>query len=135
MKYKLLVHIYARSIQILTSRTGRARTDAAIPKLQNRKDPENGPPLDPYLPCNIGWRNIIVEHGPEAFAKAVHNYPGRICALLKIAKETSYALAKAYNIECWGGATFEVATQSLYEDSWERLVRKIAGIILSHITF
>lgn len=42
--------------------------------------------------------------------------------MLNIAKETSYALANAYSIECWGGATFDVAMRFLYEDPWDRLV-------------
>lgn len=112
-----------------------------IPKFQNRDDP-NGPPLDTSLPCEVGWRNIIVEHGPEAFAKAVREYPGtlimdttwrdahqsllatrlRTIDMANIAKETSYALANAYSLECWGGATFDVAMRFLYEDPWERLV-------------
>jgi len=41
--------------------------------------------------------------------------------MLNIAKETSYALANAYSLECWGGATFDVAMRFLYEDPWDRL--------------
>ncbi|KAI0791631.1 pyruvate carboxylase [Irpex lacteus] len=117
------------------------KDDVVIPKFESREDPENGPPLDASLPCEQGWRNIIVEHGPEAFAKAVREYPGvlimdttwrdahqsllatrlRTIDMVNIAKETSYALANAYSLECWGGATFDVAMRFLYEDPWERL--------------
>ncbi|KAJ7132038.1 carbamoyl-phosphate synthase L chain, ATP binding domain-containing protein [Mycena epipterygia] len=117
------------------------KDEVVIPKFQNREDPINGPPLDASLPCEVGWRNIIVEHGPEAFAKAVREYPGtlimdttwrdahqsllatrlRTIDMVNIAKETSYALANAYSLECWGGATFDVAMRFLYEDPWERL--------------
>ncbi|KAJ4000938.1 pyruvate carboxylase [Lentinula boryana] len=116
------------------------KDDVIIPKFQNREDP-NGPPLDAAFPCEVGWRNIIVEKGPEAFAKAVREYPGtlimdttwrdahqsllatrlRTLDMVNIAKETSYALANAYSLECWGGATFDVAMRFLYEDPWERL--------------
>ncbi|KAG2011484.1 pyruvate carboxylase [Coprinopsis cinerea AmutBmut pab1-1] len=116
------------------------KTEVQIPKLANREDP-NGPPLDTSVPCTVGWRNIIVEHGPEAFAKAVREYPGtlimdttwrdahqsllatrlRTAEMVNIAKETSWALANAYSLECWGGATFDVAMRFLYEDPWERL--------------
>lgn len=41
--------------------------------------------------------------------------------MANIAKETSYALSNAYALECWGGATFDVAMRFLYEDPWERL--------------
>ncbi|KAG6868792.1 hypothetical protein C0993_010422 [Termitomyces sp. T159_Od127] len=124
------------------------KTDIVIPKLQSREDPENGPPLDTFQPCTVGWRNIIVEQGPEAFAKAVRDYPGclimdttwrdahqsllatrlRTIDMVNIAKETSYALANAYSIECWGGATFDVSMRFLYEDPWERL-RKLRTLV------
>jgi pyruvate carboxylase len=121
------------------------RDEIVIPKFQNRQNPLEGPPLDPSQPCTIGWRNIIVEKGPEAFAKAVRDYPGtlimdttwrdahqsllatrlRTIDMVNIAKETSYALANAYSLECWGGATFDVAMRFLYEDPWERLVSSL----------
>lgn len=119
------------------------KQEIVIPKLENRHDPD-GPPIDTRLPCKVGWRNIIVEHGPEAFANAVREYPGtlimdttwrdahqsllatrlRTIDMVNIAKETSYALANAFSLEMWGGATFDVAMRFLYEDPWERLVRR-----------
>ncbi|CCM00391.1 uncharacterized protein FIBRA_02421 [Fibroporia radiculosa] len=116
------------------------KDDIVVPVFQNRDDPE-GPPLDASLPCEKGWRNIIVEQGPEAFARAVREYPGvlimdttwrdahqsllatrlRTIDIANIAKETSYALSNAFSLECWGGATFDVAMRFLYEDPWERL--------------
>ena len=115
--------------------------EVVVPTLSNRDD-EDGPPLDVSLPCENGWRNIIVEHGPEAFAKAVREYPGvlimdttwrdahqsllatrlRTIDIVNIAKESSHALANAFALEMWGGATFDVAMRFLYEDPWERLV-------------
>ncbi|PVG03133.1 putative pyruvate carboxylase [Serendipita vermifera] len=117
------------------------KIDVVIPQLQDRTDPETGPPLDCSQPCEVGWRNIIVKQGPEAFAQAVRQYPGtlimdttwrdahqsllatrlRTIDMVNIARETSYALANAYSLECWGGATFDVAMRFLYEDPWERL--------------
>ena len=46
----------------------------------------------------------------------------RTIDMANIAKETSHALQNAYSLECWGGATFDVAMRFLYEDPWERLV-------------
>lgn len=103
--------------------------------------------IDTSVPCQKGWRNIITEQGPAAFAKAVREYPGclimdttwrdahqslfatrlRTTDILAIAKETSHALANAYSLECWGGATFDVAMRFLYEDPWVRLVRTAAA--------
>ncbi|GAA95557.1 uncharacterized protein L969DRAFT_85245 [Mixia osmundae IAM 14324] len=110
-----------------------------VPVLEDRNDPSK--PLDVSEPCQQGWRNILKEKGPEAFAKAVRDYPGclimdttwrdahqsllatrlRTIDIVNVAKETSYALANAYSLECWGGATFDVAMRFLYEDPWERL--------------
>jgi pyruvate carboxylase len=52
----------------------------------------------------------------------------RTVDLLNIAKETSHALSNLYSLECWGGATFDVAMRFLYEDPWERL-RKMRKLI------
>ncbi|CDS06225.1 Putative Pyruvate carboxylase [Lichtheimia ramosa] len=90
-----------------------------------------------------GWRKIIVEQGAEAFAKAVREYPGvlimdttwrdahqsllatrvRTVDLLRIAPATSHALSNAFSLECWGGATFDVAMRFLHEDPWDRLIK------------
>ncbi len=52
----------------------------------------------------------------------------RTVDLLNIAKETSHALHNLYSLECWGGATFDVAMRFLYEDPWDRL-RKMRKLI------
>ncbi|KAH8180010.1 carbamoyl-phosphate synthase L chain, ATP binding domain-containing protein [Sarocladium implicatum] len=107
-----------------------------------------GTKLDVSEPCKKGWRNIIVEQGPKAFAKAVREYKGcllmdttwrdahqsllatrvRTVDFLNIAKETSHALSNLYSLECWGGATFDVAMRFLYEDPWDRL-RKMRKLV------
>lgn len=108
----------------------------------------DGTPIDVSVPNTKGWRNILVEQGPAAFAKAIRAYPGclimdttwrdahqsllatrvRTVDMLNIAKETSYALQNAWAIECWGGATFDVAFRFLYEDPWDRL-RKMRKLV------
>ena len=107
-----------------------------------------GNKMDVSQPATHGWRKIILEEGPKGFAKAVRNYKGcllmdttwrdahqsllatrvRTVDLLNIAKETSHALANLYSLECWGGATFDVAFRFLYEDPWDRL-RKMRKMI------
>jgi pyruvate carboxylase len=52
----------------------------------------------------------------------------RTVDLLGIAKETSHALSNLYSLECWGGATFDVAMRFLYEDPWDRL-RKMRKLV------
>lgn len=115
------------------------RGDIIMPVLKD----DSGKPLDVSKPCTKGWRNIIVEQGPAAFAKAVRANKGcllmdttwrdahqsllatrvRTVDMLNIAKETSHAYANAWALECWGGATFDVAMRFLYEDPWARLRR------------
>lgn len=102
-----------------------------------------GRPIDVSKPAQTGWRNIIVNEGPEAFARAVRNYKGtlimdttwrdahqsllatrlRTVDILNVAHATSHIMQNAYSLECWGGATFDVALRFLYEDPWERLRR------------
>lgn len=113
------------------------KTDIIIPKLYD----DAGDLIDTSSPSEKGWRNIIVEKGPEAFAEAVRKNKGcllmdttwrdahqsllatrvRTIDLLNIAKETSHAYNNLYSLECWGGATFDVAMRFLYEDPWDRL--------------
>lgn len=102
---------------------------------------ENEKPIDLAQPCKTGYKYILDKEGPEAYAKAVREIKGclimdttwrdahqsllatrvRTVDLLNIAKETSYAYANSYSLECWGGATFDVAMRFLYEDPWDRL--------------
>ena len=108
----------------------------------------SGAKIDTSLPAAKGWRNILLEQGPEAFAAAVRKNKGcllmdttwrdahqsllatrvRTVDLLNIAKETSHAYSNLYSLECWGGATFDVAMRFLYEDPWDRL-RKMRKLI------
>lgn len=110
--------------------------DIIMPKLLNQ-----GNAIDVSKPCQEGWKQLLDRSGPEAFAKAVRDHKGclimdttwrdahqsllatrvRTVDLVNIAKETSYAYSNAYSLECWGGATFDVAMRFLYEDPWDRL--------------
>ncbi|CAI6341477.1 unnamed protein product [Periconia digitata] len=108
----------------------------------------NGNKVDTSAPATKGWRNVILKDGPEGFAKAVRANKGclimdttwrdahqsllatrvRTVDLLNIAKETSHAYSNAWALECWGGATFDVAMRFLYEDPWDRL-RKMRKLV------
>ncbi|KAI9821609.1 MAG: pyruvate carboxylase [Thelocarpon impressellum] len=118
--------------------------DIIMPTLKDGQ----GNDVDVKQPCQEGWRKIIVKEGPEAFAKAVRKNKGclimdttwrdahqsllatrvRTVDLLNIARHTSYAYSNAYSLECWGGATFDVAMRFLYEDPWDRL-RKMRKLV------
>jgi pyruvate carboxylase len=95
---------------------------------------------DPASP-KLGMRHILLEQGPAGFAKAVRENKGllltdttwrdahqsllatrmRTQELIGCADYTNVALAKAFSLEMWGGATFDVAMRFLREDPWERL--------------
>ncbi|AET38583.1 pyruvate carboxylase 2 Ecym_3071 [Eremothecium cymbalariae DBVPG len=117
-----------------------------LPKLHTPPDiphlyDENGEVLDISKPSSVGWRQVLLERGPEEFAKEVRKFNGvllmdttwrdahqsllatrvRTYDLAAIAPTTSHALAGAFALECWGGATFDVAMRFLHEDPWERL--------------
>ena len=120
------------------------KTDIIMPQLLD----SSGEAIDTSQPCKKGWKNILDKEGPEAFAKAVRANKGcllmdttwrdahqsllatrvRTVDLLNIAKETSYAYSNAFSLECWGGATFDVAMRFLYEDPWDRL-RKMRRVV------
>ena len=102
---------------------------------------EEGKVIDVGQPCKKGWKYLLDKEGPAAYAKAVRENKGclimdttwrdahqsllatrvRTVDLLNIARQTSYAYSNCYSLECWGGATFDVAMRFLYEDPWERL--------------
>ncbi|KZZ96894.1 pyruvate carboxylase [Ascosphaera apis ARSEF 7405] len=107
-----------------------------------------GNEIDVNIPPTEGWKYLLDKEGPAAFAKAVRANKGclimdttmrdahqsllatrvRTVDLVNIAKHTSHALANAFSLECWGGATFDVAMRFLYEDPWDRL-RKLRKLI------
>ena len=45
----------------------------------------------------------------------------RTTDMAQIAEYMSHSLSDAFGIECWGGATFDVAYRFLHESPWERL--------------
>lgn len=121
-------------------------TEALIPILH---DPKTGREIDVEAPVKPrGWRQVLLEAGPEGFAKQVNDFKGclitdttwrdahqsllatrvRTIDLANIAPTTSYALNGAFSLECWGGATFDVAYRFLHEDPWARL-RKLRELV------
>ena len=105
--------------------------------------------VDPFVPLitdsgrpkSKSLKKIFDEQGPQAFANAVRRNDGllitdttwrdahqsllatrlRTIDMLNIAPATRVALANAYSLECWGGATFDVAMRFLKECPWDRL--------------
>ena len=99
------------------------------------------PTIDPHPKTQRSLKEIFDQDGAEAFAKAVRANKGllitdttwrdahqsllatrlRTIDMLNVAKPTSVALRNAYSLECWGGATFDVAMRFLRECPWDRL--------------
>lgn len=118
--------------------------DIIYPKLHDAEGKE----IDVSKPSTKGWKSVIDNEGPDAFAKKVRANKGcllmdttwrdahqsllatrvRTVDLCNIAKHTSHALDNAWALECWGGATFDVAMRFLYEDPWDRL-RKMRKLV------
>ncbi|ODV96927.1 hypothetical protein PACTADRAFT_48715 [Pachysolen tannophilus NRRL Y-2460] len=119
--------------------------EASIPILH---DPKTGAPIDIEKAPPKGWRDVLLEKGPVEFAKEVRKFKGtlimdttwrdahqsllatrvRTIDLLNIAPTTAHALSGAFALECWGGATFDVAMRFLHEDPWVRL-RKMKKLV------
>ncbi|MEV6097981.1 pyruvate carboxylase [Nocardia sp. NPDC051981] len=99
------------------------------------------PALDMTVPPPPGSRQRLLELGPEGFAQWLRNREGvavtdttfrdahqsllatrvRTNGLLDVAGHVARMTPELLSIECWGGATYDVALRFLYEDPWERL--------------
>ena len=103
-------------------------------KLPERAD-ETEPPA--------GSRQRLLELGPEGFAADLRAQTAvaitdttlrdahqsilatrvRTIDLVAGARQIAHSMPELLSLECWGGATFDVALRFLHEDPWERLER------------
>ncbi|MFE5485788.1 pyruvate carboxylase [Streptomyces sp. NPDC056527] len=108
--------------------------------------PELIAPADklPALPAGepaAGSRQRLLALGPEGFARSLRESPTigvtdttfrdahqsllatrvRTKDLLAVAPTVAHSLPQLLSLECWGGATYDVALRFLAEDPWERL--------------
>ena len=101
---------------------------------------EKLPPLAAKAPP-AGSRQRLLELGPAAFAAALRAQPAvavtdttlrdahqslfatrmRTFDMLGAAGHLARELPELLSLECWGGATFDVALRFLHEDPWDRL--------------
>ena len=108
-----------------------------------RLDPRDKlpPGLDLARPSPIGSRQRLVELGPAGFAADLRRRVGvevtdttfrdahqsllatrvRTKDLIRVAPYVGRMLPELFSVECWGGATYDVALRFLSEDPWERL--------------
>ena len=107
-----------------------------------RSEPDRSPFDGPSAqPKPAGWRDLLVEQGPEAFAAALRERTAlavtdttfrdahqsllatrvRTRDLLAAAPAVAHVMPGLFSAEVWGGATYDVALRFLQEDPWERL--------------
>ncbi|WP_109756814.1 pyruvate carboxylase, partial [Mycolicibacterium conceptionense] len=99
------------------------------------------PVIDLEAPPAAGSKQRLVELGPQGFAQWLKDSPAvgvtdttfrdahqsllatrlRSTGLLKVAPYVARMMPQLLSIECWGGATYDVALRFLKEDPWERL--------------
>ncbi|UUP17349.1 pyruvate carboxylase [Nitratireductor thuwali] len=115
------------------------------PEARDRPRPkaEAAAPRVPYLDRAVpdGTKQILDARGPEGFARWMREQPRvlltdttmrdahqsllatrmRTHDIAAIAGVYARALPELLSLECWGGATFDVAMRFLTEDPWERL--------------
>ncbi|HXV94252.1 MAG TPA: pyruvate carboxylase, partial [Pseudonocardia sp.] len=101
------------------------------------------PACDLDTPAPPGSRQLLAELGPERFARRLREQTAvavtdttfrdahqsllatrvRTRDLLAVAPYVARTAPELLSLECWGGATFDVALRFLAEDPWERLAK------------
>ncbi|MGB3480912.1 MAG: pyruvate carboxylase [Mycobacterium sp.] len=99
------------------------------------------PDLDLTIAPPAGSKQKLVELGPQGFAQWLKDSPAlgvtdttfrdahqsllatrlRSTGLLRVAPYVARTMPQLLSVECWGGATYDVALRFLKEDPWERL--------------
>ncbi|MGI9608635.1 MAG: pyruvate carboxylase [Acidimicrobiales bacterium] len=108
-----------------------------------RVDPASKLPARPDHDPPAGSRQRLLELGPEKFATELRAQTRvaitdttlrdahqsilatrvRTIDLVAGARQIAHTMPELLSLECWGGATFDVALRFLHEDPWERLER------------
>ncbi|WP_182379498.1 pyruvate carboxylase [Nocardioides sp. WS12] len=106
------------------------------------------PVLDTTVPVPDGSRQQLLAVGPEQFARDLRVRTGvavtdttfrdahqsllatrvRTIDLLGVADHVARLTPELWSLECWGGATYDVALRFLAEDPWERLASLRAAV-------
>ena len=121
------------------------------PETKGRPKPSDdiAPPVVPHSegPIAAGTKQKLDELGPKRFAEWVRAQPQvlmtdttmrdahqsllatrmRTYDIARIAETYARTLPQLFSLECWGGATFDVAMRFLTEDPWERLAKVREG--------
>ncbi|MCK9283190.1 MAG: pyruvate carboxylase [Rhodocyclaceae bacterium] len=101
------------------------------------------PAIDPCAAPQPGSRDLLKQLGPSRFAAWMREQKRvlltdttlrdahqslfatrmRTADMVAVAPHYARLLPELFSLECWGGATFDVALRFLKEDPWERLAR------------
>ena len=119
------------------------------PEMKDRQAPKRPLPT-PRLPSTditgappSGTRDVLKQLGPDGFSRWMKEQPQTLLTdttlrdahqslfatrmrsrdMLAIAPHYAQLMPHLLSLECWGGATFDVAMRFLKEDPWERLSR------------
>lgn len=131
---KLLRYLGELTVNGNVEMTGRAMPKLPLPKPVL-------PRIDTGAAMPAGTRDRLLELGPEKFAQwmlaqkqvlltdttlrdahqSLFATRMRTADMLPIAPFYARRLSQLFSLECWGGATFDVALRFLKEDPWERL--------------
>jgi pyruvate carboxylase len=99
------------------------------------------PDIDLSVAPPAGSKQKLIELGPQGFAAWLNDSPAvgvtdttfrdahqsllatrlRSTGLLRVAPYVARTMPQLLSVECWGGATYDVALRFLKEDPWERL--------------
>ena len=142
---KILTYIADITVNGHPETAGRPRPSADV------KPPR--PPVKPTTDVTAGTRNILDEFGPEAVADWMRDQKQllitdttmrdghqsllatRMRSIDMINAAPAYAtkMNQLFSVECWGGATFDVAYRFLQECPWQRL-RDIRAVMPNIMT-
>ena len=106
------------------------------------------PAADVTAPIQPGSRDLFMQLGPKKFAEWMRAEPRALITdttlrdahqslfatrmrsidMLRIAPYYAHLGAGLFSLECWGGATFDVALRFLREDPWQRLSQLRAAV-------
>ncbi len=133
---KILTYIADISVNGHPETAGRVKpaAGARVPKAPERRGPGRAAPQS-------GTRQLLEEKGPQAVADWMAAQPQllmtdttmrdghqsllatrmRSIDMIRVAPAYAATLPQLFSVECWGGATFDVAYRFLQECPWQRL--------------
>ncbi len=130
---KILTYIADITVNGHPETAGRPRPHAEL------KEPKA--PVKPGTEVQSGTRQLLEEHGPAAVADWLRNQNQllitdttmrdghqsllatrmRSIDMIRVAPAYAQKMSNLFSVECWGGATFDVAYRFLQECPWQRL--------------